>query len=480
MDYPDAPKGSQNRPWQVETNGINKVTEEERIGKLSDLFWIWFGANIGILAVVYGAIILSFGMNFLQGVLIILSGTASFFLVGAFSVAGRNGGAPMMTLSRKVFGIYGNILPNAVSWVSLVGWETISVITGTYALAALFSMVWPGSFMAVVIASIILMVGSTIVAGLLGQATLVVIQTWASYIFGALTILVIVLLVPQTHWDMVLSRPLGPWLGGFLPALTIIIAGTGLSWANAAADYSRYMPHSTRGTSIVWTTTLGGGIPLVVLMLTGFLLATQVPSLATTTNPIQVIRDALPRWAAIPYLITAAGGLIVEGDLSLYSSGLNLLNMFVPLTRYKTVVVDAVIMIVGTVYVVLIAQNFFGPFESFVVLLGVGLAAWAGVFLVDQVIMSRHNANDYSPSLLYPGTSATPIPGVKWPAVIAWIIGVMVGLLFTTSPFFNGPLAHGIFASSSLEVLFAFLAGGLMFLTLNRRFSSSARESDRS
>ncbi len=449
-----------NRPWQIEVNGINQVADNERTGRIADLFWIWFGANIGILAVVYGAVIVSFGMNFLQGILVVVLGSASFLLVGIFTVAGRDGGAPMMTLSRAVFGLYGNILPNAVSWISLVGWETISVITGTLALMILFGMFLPIGTIGLALVAMALMLGLTVAVGLLGQATVVIIQTWASYIFGALTLLVIALLLPQTHWDVLLARPSGPWLSGFVPALSIVIAGTGLSWANAAADYSRYLPRSAKSSAIVWATTSGGAIPLMILMVTGMLLATHVTALATSANPIKIIQTALPAWAAVPYLITAAGGLILEADLSLYSSGLNLLNMFVPLPRYKTVMIDAAIMAAGTVYVVLIAKNFFGPFESFILLLGIGLAAWAGIFLTDQLWRRR---GLYSLALLYgQGTSK-----ISWPAVSAWTAGVMAGLLFTTSPFFTGPLATGIFAESSLELILAFAVAGVVFLVMS-------------
>jgi NCS1 family nucleobase:cation symporter-1 len=117
MNHPRPPEVPKNLPWQVETNGINKVAEAERSGKLRDLFWIWFAANIGILSIVYGAIIFSFGMNFLQGILVILLGTASFFLVGAFSIAGRDGGAPIITHTPNGFGIYCKNFPNAVSWL---------------------------------------------------------------------------------------------------------------------------------------------------------------------------------------------------------------------------------------------------------------------------------------------------------------------------------------------------------------------------
>lgn len=454
-----------NHPWRIETNGINKVADEERTGRISDLFWIWFAANIGILGVVYGAIILSFGLNFIQCILVIILGTASFFLVGAFSIAGRNGGAPMMTLSRKVFGIYGNILPNAISWISLVGWETISVITGTLALTALFSTYWHLNFTTASLLGIVTMLSAILAAGLLGHATLAIIQKWASYIFGALTILVIVLIIPKTHWHLLFGHPAGSWIRSFFPALTIIIAGTGLSWANAAGDYSRYLPKKVPTGAIVWSTALGGGLPLGVLMFVGILLATQVPTLASAANPIQAIGNVLPGWAAIPYLITAAGGLVVEGNLGLYSSGLNLLNMFVPLERYKTVVIDALIMTVGTIYVVLIAQNFFGPLEAFLTLLGIGLASWAGVFLAEQLFRSR-GSSDYPSEMIYPARAANPI---RYSALIGWAVGAVVGLLFTTSPFFTGPLAKGIFTGSSLELLIAFFLAGVIFLVLDKR-----------
>lgn len=422
---------------------------------------------------VYGAIAVSFGLNFWQGLLAIVGGASSFLLVGLFTIAGRDGGAPMMTLSRAVFGIYGNILPNVVSWLSLVGWETISVITGTLALMALFGMFVRFSLDVSAIVSMVLMLGLTILFGLLGQATLVVVQTWASYLFGALTLVVIVLLIQHTNWTVLWHHPAGPWVTGFLPALSIIIAGTGLSWANAAADYSRYIPRSASRFRIVWATTLGAVVPLVVLMVVGMLLATRQPGLASAANPIAVIERALPPWMGVPYLLTAAGGLIVEADLSLYSSGLNLLNMFVPLPRYKTVLIDAAIMIVGTIYVVLVAQNFFGPFESFILLLGVGLAAWAGIFLLDQILFRQEV---YRATDMYPNLKAKK---VRWCAVLAWLLAVATGLLFTTSPFFTGPLAKGIFANSSLELLMSFAVGLILYLvlvTVNTRIVS--RRSD--
>ena len=447
---------SSNRPWHIETHGIDVVPDHERTGRVWDLFWIWFAGNIGLLALVYGAILLTFGLNFWQGLLAIVTGSLSFILVGVLSVAGRDGGAPMMALSRQVFGVYGNVLPSLVSWLSLVGWETITMITGTLAFMALFADVSHLPLAMRATLSMTLLMGLVIALSLLGQATLVVIQRWGSYVFGLLSVLVIGLLLVHARWHMVLTRPAGPWISGFLPALSIVIAGTGLSWANTAADYSRYIPHRTSRFAIVTATTMGAFIPLVILMAVGMLVATQEPSLATSANPIAAIEKALPPWMSIPYLLTAAGGLIVEADLSLYSSGLNLLTMFVPFSRYRTIIVDAVIMVAGTIYVIFVAKNFLGPLESFTLLLGIGLAAWAGIFITDQFFLRSPHDTVTADAL-----GAGP---VRWRAVLSWIMAVLAGLAFTASPLFQGPLARGVFADSSLELLIAFGTATLLYL----------------
>ena len=68
------------------------------------------------------------------------------------------------------------------------------------------------------------------------------------------------------------------------------------------------------------------------------------PDLTSATNPIQLIGSALPTWMAVPYLLTAVGGLAAAATMNIYSSGLNLLTIGVKLERYKTVLIDAVLM----------------------------------------------------------------------------------------------------------------------------------------
>jgi len=455
------------RAWSIERHGIDAISDEERHGTPFELFWVWFAADIGILTVVYGGILAGAGLNFWQSIFVTLAGTSiSFALVGVISVAGIRGGAPTLTLSRAVFGSRGNIGPTLISWFTLVGWETALVVTAAYAVLGLLNLAGlPSSgFWAVV--SLLVVVALVLPFSLLGHATLVWIQRAATWLFGLLTLAVVVLLIKQTDWAHILSMKPGPWDSGMLATLSIVAAGTGIGWINMGADYTRYLPRRSSAGAVIGWTTFGGAFPVGVLILVGFLLSSRVANLASVANPIQLIGSALPGWMLVPYLLTAIGGLIAGADLNLYSSGLNLLTLGLKLKRYKAVLIDGTLMIAGAIYVMLIAQNFLGAFESFLQLLADGLTAWGAVFLVDMLLRRGYDsaslADSSQASRYYYWNGLHPA------AIVAWMAGILVGLAFTVSPFFTGPFATGIFAFSSLGYLIGFLVSGVLYALLMR------------
>jgi purine-cytosine permease-like protein len=458
---------SADQVWAIELHGIDPIADRERHGRPFELFWVWFAANIGILGIVYGALLTAFGLNLWQSALVALVGSAgSFLLVGVLSAAGTWGGAPSLTLSRAPFGIRGNLGPTLLSWVSLVGWETISVITATYALLGLLALFGlPGNTFWTIV-SLVTIALLVVAAGLLGHATLVWIERAATWIFGLLTLVIVIFLIGKTNWSLALSAKPGPWDSGVLATISIVAAGTGVSWINAGADYARYLPRRFRAGGIVFWTTLGSTLPLFVLIMVGVLLSSRVSGLTSSSNPVQAIGAALPSWMAVPYLLTAIGGLIAAADLAIYSSGLNLLALGLKVERYKTVLVDGVLMIAGASLVMLVAQSFFPPFVSFVELLADGLVAWGAVFLIDMLLRRGYDAQ----GLVETGRTGPYYytGGIHWPAFLAWIAGILVGLAFTTSPWFTGPFARGIFAASSLGYVLGFVVAGLAYWLLVR------------
>src|SRR5258707_3527875 len=124
------------RPLQIETNGINVITDSERKGRPRDLFWPWFAANVSVLGLSYGSFVLGFGISFWQALWVSVAGIIiSFLLCGFVAIAGKRGSTPTMVLSRAPFGVRGNKLPTVISWLVPVGWENGLMNLATLALA---------------------------------------------------------------------------------------------------------------------------------------------------------------------------------------------------------------------------------------------------------------------------------------------------------------------------------------------------------
>lgn len=444
---------NRNETWKVESTGIDRVPDAEQTGKPLELFWIWSAANIGILGVVYGAIIVAFGLSFIQSILAALVGVASFALVGYTSFAGKRGRTSTLTLSRVIFGLKGNIAPTTFSWINLMGWEAVNVITGTLTLAALFQAMGLGESHSLTAISLLLFGGLTIVVSLLGQNTVVWMQSWFSRIFGTMTLIVVLYIVFTTEWGKVLSLPSGSWLTGFLPAVSVIAAGTGISWAIAGADYSRYQSPESSDKSIFAAVVGGACLPLILLMFTGILLSVQLPDLASAANPIALIGSVLPKWMAIPYLLAATAGIVTIAVLSLYSASLNLLTLGVKVKQSLAVSIDAVVILGIAIYVLFISGDFMGPFISFLVFCGVFLAAWEAIFILDYAKVRRHHG--YDGNALYGLNGQNR--GVRKVPLFCWFLGALCGLLVTKTGFIDGPLAKGLFADSSLGLFVSFL-----------------------
>ncbi|HEV7792053.1 MAG TPA: cytosine permease, partial [Pseudonocardia sp.] len=309
----------------LETRGIEPVPARERSGRPGQLFWVWFAANISILGLPLGATLVAVqGLTVWQAVLVAAVGSVgSFAIVGAVSIAGRRGGAPGLTLSRAVFGARGNIGPTAVSLISRLGWETVNTTTAAFALLSLATILFGTSPTAkqhpvLTVVCIVVFELCTVAVSGLGHAVLVAVQRWATWVFGALNLLVGGFLVATISWSSVAAAHPAP-VGAMIAGVGVIAAGTGIGWANASADIARYQAPSVRAGSLVLSAAAGAGIPLVLLISLGSMLAAGEPALASAGDPVAAIRAMLPGWMAVPYLLAAFGGLLLSNHLSVYS-----------------------------------------------------------------------------------------------------------------------------------------------------------------
>ncbi|WP_282771211.1 purine-cytosine permease family protein, partial [Saccharomonospora viridis] len=301
----DGGKAAASTEGALETRGIEPVPESERHGHPMQLFWVWFAANISILGLPLGATLVAIqGLTFWQAVIVaVLGAVGSFAIVGVVSIAGRRGGAPGLTLSRAVFGVRGNAGPTLVSLISRLGWETVNTTTAAFALLSLFAIVFgtePNAKSAPVLTIVCIgvFVLLTVIVSGLGHRVLVAVQRWATWVFGALNIVVAVNLVATVDWQAVgAASPAS--IGAMIAGVGTIAAGTGIGWANASADMSRYQSPSVRSSALIASAAVGAGIPLVLLISLGSLLSAGDPTLAEAGDPVAAIRDMLPAWMAV-------------------------------------------------------------------------------------------------------------------------------------------------------------------------------------
>ncbi|MGV9361554.1 purine-cytosine permease family protein [Amycolatopsis sp. NPDC003731] len=466
------------RRLEVETNGLDVIDDAERRGRPRQLFWPWFGANVSVLGLSYGSFTLGFGISFGQALVAGVVGILfSFLLCGFIAIAGKRGSAPTMLLSRAAFGVRGNRLPSAISWLLTVGWETVLAALATLATATVFERLGWGGGTPTKVVALVVVAALTVAAGVLGFDAIMKLQTWITWITGVLTVVYVVLVAGDVHWAAVSALPSGSaqqWVG----ALVFLMTGFGLGWVNAAADYSRYLPRSSSSRGVVGWTTFGASVAPVVLLVFGLLLAGSSPDLnkAIAADPIGALTTLLPLWFLVPFAIVAVLGLVGGAVLDIYSSGLALLSAGLRIPRPAAALVDGVIMILGTIYIVFFGGEFLGQFQGFLVTLGVPVAAWCGVMLADVLLRRRDYAEPdlFDPAGRYGDARVGPIALVLVATALGW------GLVTNTSAewlkwqgYLLEPLGlggrEGAWAFANLGVLLALALGFLVTLLTRRR-----------
>jgi len=461
----------------VESNGINIIVDGERKGSPRELFWPWFAANVSVFGISYGAFALGFGISFWQALVVGLVGIVfTFLLCGFVAVAGKRGSAPTMVLSRAAFGVRGNRLPAAISWLLTVGWETALTILATLATATVFERLGLGGGVATQVVALVVVAALVVGAGVLGFDLIMRLQAVITVITAVLTVVYIALVVGDIDFATVSALPAGS-AQAVIGALIFLMTGFGLGWVNVAADYSRYLPRQASTRSVVAWTTVGASVAPIGLLLVGLLLAGSSTDLsdALAADPVGALAAALPTWFLIPFALAAVLGLVGGAVLDLYSSGLALLATGLRVPRYVAALIDGAIMVLGTVYVVFFAGDFLGQFTGFLITLGVPVAAWCGIMLADIAMRRRdYNEDDlYRESGRYGDVRPLPILLVLVCTFLGWglVTNASAGWLswqgYLLGPFgLGGP--EGDWAFANLGVLVSLVLAFVVTLVTGR------------
>jgi len=461
--------------------GIEIIEESERTALPRNLFLPWFASNISVFGMSYGSFVLGFGISFWQATLAAVLGVViSFAFCGVIAIAGKRGSAPTMVASRAAFGVQGNKVPGIISWITSIGWETSLAITAVLATATVFSRLGWSSGTAVKIIAAIVVAILIVLGAVAGYHIIMRMQSVLTWVTGIVTIIYLVMAVRAIHWQAVAAAPSGPWQS-VVGALTMVMTGMGLGWVNIAADWSRYQSRNARGGAIVFWNTFGGSLGPVFLITFGLLLAGSSKDLseAVQSDPVGALASILPTWFLVPFLVVAVLSLLSGAINGIYSSGLTLLSLGIRIPRPAASLIDGVILSIGTIYVVFFSPNFISPFQSFLVTLGVPLAAWAGIMMSDIALRRRayHDQDLFDPRGRYAAIDWTSLITLVVVTVIGWglVINQYEGVGWNDwQGYLLGPLGlggkEGSWAWSNIGVIAALVMGFLVtFLTRRSR-----------
>ncbi|MDE3203875.1 MAG: cytosine permease [Acidobacteriota bacterium] len=415
--------------FKVEQRGISLVPEDERPMRPANLFWLWAGAIWNVEFLVYGALIMSFGLSFGEAVIAIVAGNLSYTLLGLASLQGPRTGTTAFMVSRAPFGPNGNRLPSLFNWLTQVGFEVEGLVLIVFVLEAMFARGGIQSGTGLKIVFIAATVALQFVVPFLGHPTITRLLNYLSVVFIAVFVVMAVLVIPHVDLHHLAATrraqhsPTSATWQVVTTAAVLVIAAGGLGWTENANDYSRYLPRSTRSTSTFWAATLGAAIPSILLELLGAAAYAVSPDATQVTG----VPSSFASWFFWPFLILTLPQLFAINSLDLYSSGVTLQAMGVPVNRLGAVVVDTIVA-AGVTALVIFKGSFLNDLSGFLGYIVVWLAPWFGVVITDWVL---RKGRYHPPSLVIErGGAYWRQGGVHWKAVIALVAGGVAATLW--------------------------------------------------
>ncbi|UXM94737.1 cytosine permease [Bartonella sp. HY329] len=439
----------------VERRTIDVVPESERHGKVSNQFTLWMAANLQITAIVDGALAVAFGAEALTAIIALFIGNILGGIVMALhSAQGPHLGLPQMISSRAQFGVKGAVLPLVLVVLMYLGFAASGTILSGQAINLILGVQNPA--IGILIFGIL-----TAFIAIIGYKLIHIIGRVASVI----SILGFIYLGWRLFADYNVADAFGkqPFtIASFLLGMALS-AGWQMTYAPYVADYSRYLPSNTSGKSTFWMTFLGTVISSQISMTFGVLLAALVGNEFRSNQVVFLGILAGPALAAyFAYFIIVAGKM-TPACLNAYGGCMTMLTTVSTFKKNQHVspFLRAGLIIVFVAISVMIAlwgsADFLSKFKNFVLLLLAMFVPWSAVNLVDYYLISKEKVDVPA---LYDANGRYGAYGI--PALVSYLIGVIVQIPFFNMAIYEGPLAK-LMGGADISWIVSLIVTGVLF-----------------
>ena len=424
-----------NRSSRIEQHTIYQIPLDQRHGRASQLFTLWFGANLNVLTVVTGALATTiFHQSFASAVVAILLGNLIGTVFMALHAAqGPRLGVPQMVQSRGQFGARGAGFVVALVAFMYVGYAGTAFVTGGQSV----HFIVPSLSDDVAIVAI----GALSLAGAIYGHDLIHFSTrMMSYVSGGALLLCYL-------WLAFVTPIPGHFLtqGSFSAVGFFKMVSMGALWqlgyAPYVSDYSRYLPPDSGPRQAFWAcywgTTLGAVLPMI--------LGAMIGPAVIDGNVVTAIAQLTGRVSSIIMLLLIPG-VAVAGAICLYGGALAMITLGHTLlpgwraSHRARIVIAAGIFGVALLISIAGASNFLPLYSHFNELLLYLLVPWTAVNLIDYYLI---RFGDYHvPSFfaadggVYGHYNAT--------ALACYLVGIVVQIPFIAADFYTGPVARAL------------------------------------
>ncbi len=436
VNVPDSPGAAPNpvspSAFRVEEVSTEPTKLEQRAGRASRLFWLWFAANSSVVSVAFGGAVFALGMSLRQAIVATLIGVAvSFLPLGLGTLAGKWSGQPTMIVSRATFGHLGNVLPSLLAVIVRVFWGAVLLwflAAGTARILAGADLTGPLSEMQVTIIGLALGFLVALVMAYFGYGLIARVHLVFTIVSALLIVGLILITWHAVDFAAALTVGDGPWILVVTGAV-LVFSFVGLVWAVSSADLARYQrPTGSGASSMLWST-FGSTIPAFVLITYGAILAASNPDVARglLDAPLDTIALLIPVWYPIPLIAALGLGLVAGVVVSIYSGGFALHAVGLRMRRPAATLISGALLAVVAVLLTLSLSTFVEVLRDVATSLAVPIAAWAGIFGSEMMIRSKRFDSE---SLVRPGGA---YPSVRWVNLAMLVVASAVGFGLTTA-----------------------------------------------
>lgn len=422
---------------QKQDDSIQPISWEKRTMSWGSNTMLWLGGCISIGTLAMGSAQMETGLNLLQLFLAVLIGSTILVVgIAMNDQFGYTTGAPYSVHLKSAYGTKGNILPSmlrglpAIVWYGYQTWLGGAAINNIVKLIFHYDNIWLW-FIVFQVVQILLSI-----KGFQGAK-------WVGNIGGTVIVLAMFYLLYiclTTQWDVIsanLMNKSGTW---GLPFLASIIAffGNSTTVMLNASDYSREMKKGysapVRGFSYFMAM-----VPATVML---GIIGAMASTATGIANPINAFAEMVDNKAIL--VVTLAFIIFAQLSTNLASNVIPPAYVFMDTfkMKHKTAVILIGILAVATCPWILTNDSSAAGLSLFVKIYSAFFAPIFAILIVDYFILhKRHFTEEQLKDLYDPEGSRK---GVNMAAIIATVIGAVIGLLNVDLSFFTATIPTGV------------------------------------